>query len=67
MELLVNAVHVSEAFAQSPTGFVPVKRVSFMVGEHGPFTEDFRPAEFTDPIVRARLESVADAIRKIAG
>ena len=66
VDLVVKVTGVADAFAQSLNGFTGVKRVTFMVGQHGPFSEDFLPGDFTDTNVRNRLESVADTIRKVA-
>jgi hypothetical protein len=46
-------------------GLKQVKRVSFMVGDHGPFYEDFTPEQFTDAQVKARLQAVANTITAV--
>lgn len=40
-------------------------RVHFMVGENGPFVEDFSAAEFVPERVRERIQAVAETLRKI--
>lgn len=43
-----------------------VMRVYFMVGEHGPFSEDFKRAEYTPEQVGARIEETATTTRALA-
>lgn len=63
----IRVTNITDTFAGGPPGTVTtIKRVTFMVGEHGPFTEDFRPAEFTGPQVQERLGKVAATIREVA-
>lgn len=45
-------------------GTEQVYRVTFWIGEDGPFTEDFRPGDFTPPTIQARLEAVAGNLGK---
>jgi hypothetical protein len=42
-----------------------VYRVEFMVGDHGPFTADFAPADFIPSKVRAEQEKIAATVRDI--
>ncbi|MGH9770088.1 MAG: hypothetical protein ACRD4Q_00060 [Candidatus Acidiferrales bacterium] len=41
--------------------------VSFMVGQHGPFTVQFSQADFTAANVTQKLNAFAAAIQQIAG
>lgn len=64
--LEVRRVHAVQTSRQGQFGgFETVTRVSFYVGGHGPFTEDFLPADFTPENVRKRLETVADTVRQL--
>lgn len=45
--------------------FVMVYRVTFTVGDHGPFVEEFSPGSFIPETVRAKLDEVARTIRAI--
>jgi len=40
-------------------------RVTFMVGENGPFTADFRAADFNPANVKAEVERVAATLRAL--
>lgn len=42
-----------------------VYRVSFMVGEHGPFTIELSPGDFIPERVRQEMERVALTVRAI--
>jgi hypothetical protein len=46
--------------------FVSVYRVTFMVGDHGPFVEEFTRGDFIPENVRAKTEAVASTIRAIS-
>lgn len=50
-----------------PTGVATVYRVTFMVGDNGPFSLDFTPADFTPGNVRAKQEEIARTVRELAG
>lgn len=52
--------------ADAVGAFVSVYRVTFMVGDHGPFSEEFTPGSFIPETVRQRLEAVATTIRAIS-
>lgn len=54
------------ARADERGAFVMVYRVTFMVGDNGPFIEEFSPGSFIPETVRAKLEEVARTIRAIS-
>jgi len=63
-DLDVKIVRTEQTTTFDPTGGpLGVYRVHFKVGEHGPFQEDFRPAEFIPETIRQRLDRVASTIR----
>lgn len=45
-------------------GVEQVYRVTFWIGDDGPFTQDFRPGDYTPATVQARLEAVAATVGK---
>lgn len=62
----VKTTRVDEAMSLTGRGEVTkVYRVTFMVGDHGPFTVDLPPAEFTPTRVRAEQEKIAATVRQL--
>jgi hypothetical protein len=46
-------------------GFVHIYRVTYLVGEHGPFIADFQPADFTQQNVLDAMQKVADTVNAL--
>ena len=65
-ELGIQTVRVEQGSQLTRHGsVVGIFRVVFMVGEHGPFSVEFLPADFTPDRVRAAQEEIAATIRKL--
>jgi len=65
MEVKVVRTEESTVFAP-PGGAAKVYRVTFMVGEHGPFTVDLKQLDFTPTRVREEIEKIAATVRGIS-
>lgn len=66
-ELEIVTLRSRQSQTLSSTGqIVTVMSVDFMVGDHGPFTLDFRPGDFTPENVKAGQERIATTVRAIS-
>jgi hypothetical protein len=64
-ELKPEIIRVTDTtiFERNGRDTVRVSRVEFMLGKHGPFTEDFKAGEFTETELRRRFEEKARPLR----
>lgn len=66
--LSAKVIRVAQAPVVDAAGNVTRNvRVTYMVGEHGPFDLTFAPADFTAPKVQAAMAAQAAVINSIAG
>jgi hypothetical protein len=65
METKVLNVEQVTAFVP-PGGIEKRYRVTFTIGPHGPFTEEFTQAEFIPEKIRERQEAIARTLKGIA-
>jgi hypothetical protein len=65
-EAKAEVIRVDESTVFVPgVGSQQVRRVVFRVGDHGPFTLDYKLADFTPARVRADMEATAATIRAL--
>lgn len=64
MDTKVLKYEQSTTFAV-PGGAQAVYRVTFSVGEHGPFTVELKAVDFTPDKIRDAIEKVAATIRAV--
>ena len=63
----VNVTKVTEQSAFDHQGkLAPVIRVEYMIGEHGPFSENFPKDQFSAAAAQTKLAQMASMLRQLA-
>lgn len=63
-DLTVSEQVIDQSTKLSPRGdIVPIMRVRFRIGDHGPFTLEFVLADFTPEKIKAAQDKIAATIR----
>jgi hypothetical protein len=65
-DLAVNSVIVDSTTRLTPRGDIePIMRVRFRIGDHGPFSLEFKKADFTPENVKREQDAIAATIRSL--
>jgi hypothetical protein len=63
-KVLVQSVKESNAFDHFGKA-KPIVTVTYMVGDHGPFNEQFAKADFNAQSAKLKLQQMADQLRQL--